>query len=142
MTADTICADASALGLATLIRHAMESDLERRATALCLLAAHPQTFHPDADDRTWALLLSLAPSWTPGLWADMLRYTADYLDVSHRLGALADDPDEIDNYIDGPIRDRAGYREQQLEELRVERQCLADERMTVARWMVTLAGAA
>ena len=133
---------AGALGLATLVQHALaDDDMEGRAEAVVALAEH-ESWQPDADDRTWALLLSLAPSWSPGLWADLLAKTAEHRDVSARLGALEDDPAELDRYLDDsvPVWDRAGLRDEQLEELRVERQHVTDERMTVARWMVTMSG--
>jgi hypothetical protein len=139
VTAETY--DAEALGLATLVQHALDDgrDLERRAAALVALARHDSYAH-DADDRTWTLLLLLAPSWSPGLWADLCRYCAEYHDVHTRIETLEGDPSAIDAYIDGPIRDRGGYREQVLDGLWTEQQHLLDEEMTVARWMVTMSG--
>jgi hypothetical protein len=138
VTAETY--DAEALGLTTLVQHALaDGHLERRAEALVVLACH-DTYAHDADDRTWTLLLSLAPSWTPGLWADLCRYCAEYHDVHTRIGRLEGDPGEIDAYIDGPIRDRLGYRQQVLDGLHCEQRHLLAEEMTVARWMVTMSG--
>jgi hypothetical protein len=144
VTAETY--DAATLGLATLVQHALDDDrdLERRAEALVVLACHDSYascgHRHDTDDRMWTLLLSLAPSWTPGLWADLCRYCAEYHDVHTRIDRLEDDPDAIDAYIDGPVRDRGGYREQVLDGLRSDQQQLLAEEMTVARWMVTLSG--
>jgi hypothetical protein len=135
VTAETY--DAATLGLATLVQHALDDgrDLERRAAALVALACH-DTFEPNANDRTWTLLLLLAPSWNAEQWADLCRYCAKYHDVHTQIDRLEGDPDAIDTYIDGPIRDRDGYREQVLDGLWTEQQHLLDEEMTVARWMV------
>lgn len=142
MTVHTLGVRAADLGTVTFVQHALAGDLETRAEALVLLASRPTGVSEVEARRTQHLVLTLAPSWTPSLWEDLVRYCDQFDDVCRQIGVLEDDPDAIDTYIEGPIRDRAQYRETVLEDLRSDREHLRAEKMTVARWMVACSGGA